>query len=233
MRILDRYQHSFLLPADYGYWDQKQHARHQMANIAPVINHLLQRPTVKVCYDIGANVGYISWLMLSWGRRVFAWEPNPAMLHYLKHNAPGIEQLIMAAVSNHNGTARFTHNTDLRSQGAAVDPLGSVVVQCRRLDSYDNLPPPDIIKIDVEGHEPEALEGMARVLGEHHPWIIVEDKSHRQRIHQHLHGCGYRCHTQWLKDSVWHHATRPIDHPPYKWQGFLDGQLAPRDWPPF
>ena len=233
MRILYRYQHSFLLPQDYGHWDQDQRSRHIMGNIAPVINHLVQQPGVEVCYDIGANVGFVSWLMLSWGRRVFAWEPNPAMLPYLNHNAPGITELLTHAVSNHDGTAQFTHCTDQRSQAAALDPQAPHQVQCRRLDSYDHLPPPDLVKIDVEGHELAALQGMARVLSEQHPWIVVEDKWHRESMHQYLQQQGYLCHTQWKNDSVWHHVKRPIQHPPYHWQGFMDGLSAPSHWPAY
>ena len=122
MPMLHRYKNDFLLPENYGHWDQQQNPWNVTDNIAPVINHLVQQPGIKVCYDIGANVGYVSWLMLQWRQRVIAWEPNPAMLPYLNHNAPGIEQLNMAAVSNHNGTAQFTHCTDEESQGAALDP---------------------------------------------------------------------------------------------------------------
>jgi FkbM family methyltransferase len=202
-----------------------------MGNIAPVINHLVQQPGVEVCYDIGANVGFVSWLMLSWGRRVFAWEPNPAMLPYLNHNAPGITELSTDAVSNHDGTAQFTHCTDQRSQAAALDPQGPHQVQCRRLDSYDHLPSPDLVKIDIEGHEVAALEGMHTVLRLHHPWVVIEDKTHRVAIHDHLTQQGYRLHTQWQKDSVWHHPARRIDHAPYRWVAFLDGRSAPNHWP--
>ena len=231
MPTQDRYQHSFLLPQDYGYWDQDQRSRHSMGNIAPVINQLLQQPTVQVCYDIGANVGYVSWLMLYWGRTVYAWEPNPAMLPYLNHNAPGITELFTHAVSDHNVSGQFTHCTDTLSQSAALDPAGPHTVTCRRLDSYDHLPPPDLIKIDIEGHELQALGGMQSVLDLHHPWLVIEDKTHRVAMHDHLTQQGYRLHTQWRKDSVWHHPARPIDHAPYRWLGFLDGRSAPDHWP--
>jgi len=231
MRILDRYQHSFLLPQDYGHWDQDQRSNHIMGNIAPVINDLVQQPGVEVCYDIGANVGFVSWLMLSWLRQVYAWEPNPAMLPYLNHNAPGITELLTHAVSNRDGTALFTHCTDQRSQAAALDPQAPHQVQCRRLDSYDHLPPPDLIKIDVEGHECAALQGMSHTLSLHRPWLVVEDKWDRQRIHDQLRLQGFQLHTQWQKDSVWHHGSRPIPRPRYQWQGFVPGHSAPRDWP--
>jgi FkbM family methyltransferase len=50
---------------------------------------------------------------------------------------------------------------------------GAQSIECVRLDQ-EELPEPDIIKIDVEGHEPAVLRGLAGVLGARDPIIVLQ-----------------------------------------------------------
>ena len=59
-----------------------------------------------------------------------------------------------------------------------LSPEGEIVVPSTTLDccmyGEEPLPPPDVIKIDVEGAEFEVLEGATRALTEFHPTIFLE-----------------------------------------------------------
>ena len=58
---------------------------------------------------------------------------------------------------------------------------GPIVAYCR-LDGMD-LPPPDFVKIDVEGHEAAAFEGMRHTLEKHKPMIVFENWAERGAPH--------------------------------------------------
>lgn len=66
----------------------------------------------------------------------------------------------------------------------------------KRLDSFivqENLDRVDLMKIDVEGHEPEVLEGMGACLARMRPSILIEIESDRAaiRINQLVRGLDY------------------------------------------
>ncbi len=51
----------------------------------------------------------------------------------------------------------------------------TVRVDVRRLDDLE-LPPPDVVKIDVEDHEGEVIEGARRVFAASRPVVIFENR---------------------------------------------------------
>jgi len=55
------------------------------------------------------------------------------------------------------------------------------LVRVRRLDDL-GLPPPDLIKIDVEGHEAGVLAGAKGTLVRHQPLVIVESWYQPERV---------------------------------------------------
>jgi len=54
------------------------------------------------------------------------------------------------------------------------------------------LPPPDVVKIDVEGAEIAVLEGMAGTLAEHRPAVICELHDTHREFAEHMASAGYR-----------------------------------------
>ncbi|MEM7396601.1 MAG: FkbM family methyltransferase, partial [Verrucomicrobiota bacterium] len=57
-----------------------------------------------------------------------------------------------------------------------------IEMQARTLDEMvEELPPPDVMKVDVEGAEHPVLEGGKKFLTQHHPPIIIE--FNRESIH--------------------------------------------------
>lgn len=149
------------------------------------------------CWDIGANIGYHSLALANQGAQVAAFEPgkaNLARLELHRQRNPEIAQRIKVfpvAVADHDGTVSFRESSDMTgaSSGShlseAIPPLGAAayagfverVVSAVTLDSLvtkQGEPPPDIIKIDVEGAEHLVLKGGMQMLAQHKPLLLVE-----------------------------------------------------------
>lgn len=142
-----------------------------------------------VVFDVGAHVGYhtLRFARLA-GRRgkVFAFEPHPENFQLLRRNVarrvlPQVT-LVPEAVSDAPGRAAF-HETPLsmgHSLWALKEHAGTVEVARNSLDGFaaaHGIERADLVKIDVEGGEPEVLEGM-RTLSARSPdlALIVEFK---------------------------------------------------------
>jgi hypothetical protein len=75
--------------------------------------------------------------------------------------------------------------------------LATLVVETRRLDDL-SLAPVAFVKIDVEGHEFEVLEGATETLGRDTPSVLVEvEERHRHgavaQVKDLMHGLDYDC----------------------------------------
>jgi FkbM family methyltransferase len=125
----------------------------------------------KVVWDIGANIGDHARQYLDWGMTVVAVEPNPVAFKCLAHNCPEATCLDLAAASS-DGVLRFD---PLANVGASrIAENGAVTVEARALDHVAGLPDPDFVKIDVEGWEVDALNGMLATLTRCKPVIYIE-----------------------------------------------------------
>lgn len=151
--------------------------------------HALVKPG-QCAYDVGANIGVYSKLLAGLtgpDGRVVAFEPVPETFDLLVHNlrALGLANVRgeKVALSDSDHTASMSipsypgggENLYEASLSAASDnALRNVKVECRRLDGYGDLPPPDFIKIDVEGHEAAMLEGARACLESSRPVLMIE-----------------------------------------------------------
>lgn len=136
--------------------------------------------------DIGANLGY--YVMIEADAvgpegRIYAVEPEPRNLELLKKNVAlndweGIVQADWGAVSDRKGTAvlHVAEQSNLHtltrtpSMKGYVNFAEEVEVPTFTLDEYArekgiNPADIDIIRMDIEGHEAVALEGMSEILG--------------------------------------------------------------------
>ena len=125
---------------------------------------------VSVVWDVGANIGDHTRFYLDEGKRVVAIEPNPEAFECLRHNCPEALCLNIAA-SLHTQNLPFAHSDNVGASRIHRD--GKLSVAARSLDSLD-LPPPDFIKLDIEGWEFFALQGMRITLERYRPMIFVE-----------------------------------------------------------
>ncbi|MDO8752172.1 MAG: FkbM family methyltransferase, partial [Candidatus Wolfebacteria bacterium] len=121
----------------------------------------------KVAYDLGAEMGYYSLAfmrLMGEGGKVYAFEANkervmkfPELVR--RNNAEGKMMVIEAYVTN-------TDNTNLHG-----------VPNRMSLDSFvykEGNPSLDVIKMDIEGEELNALQGAERTLKEYRPKLILE-----------------------------------------------------------
>ena len=143
-----------------------------------------------IAYDIGANIGYTTLACahaVGATGRVYAFEPLPdntrrIVEHVALNGFQEIVQLVPCAVSDHEGLERFeVHYSHLQGRIAApsqVDNRGEQIdVPSISLDDFvygHGNPPPDMIKIDIEGGATKAFPGMVRVLEAKRPIIFVE-----------------------------------------------------------
>lgn len=130
--------------------------------------HLENARTV---WDCGANIGDHSRQYADWGFTVVAVEPNPLVFACLTHNVPEAIAINAAASDSTIGPLRFLR---LENVGASrIHPDGDILVNAVILDD-ENLPDPQLLKCDVEGHELRALKGMERTIRRCKPLIYCE-----------------------------------------------------------
>jgi len=143
-----------------------------------------------VIFDIGANTGVYSLIAKSLNpeARVFAFEPMQRVYKKLvlnnSLNAYDIT-CFECGISNTNGTAivydtptehiySVTVNKNLNAPSAEVIPTE---IEIKRLDTIIEelgIEKIDLLKIDVETHEPEVLEGLGKYLTKYQPTILIE-----------------------------------------------------------
>jgi FkbM family methyltransferase len=149
------------------------------------------------CFDVGANVGFFTLIaarLVGRRGRVVAFEPGPDNLQVLRQNlaANAATQVTVSAsaVSNTDGSGRlrladYSGGHSL-APPQATEASGVIAVDTVTLDAFvrdHDIGAPDVVKIDVEGAEPAVLEGMATLLDEHRPVLVVEIDAASQAEH--------------------------------------------------
>jgi FkbM family methyltransferase len=151
-------------------------------HVTRVITGLLKPGDVFL--DLGGNVGYFSMLashLVKTNGKVLTFEPNPQNLQLIYasilHNKAQNIVVYPYAVSDSETILRFT---TVGSNGGVVTKHSSdqnhyLLVQSVILDKIlGNEPKIDLLKMDIEAHEPSALRGMANLIEIHKPKIITE-----------------------------------------------------------
>jgi FkbM family methyltransferase len=158
-----------------------------------VISEILRLPQMrKIAYDVGAHVGYITLALahgIKNGGKVFAFEPEPANVQFLgklvtMNKLEKRVTLIPLALADKKGQHKFAiwRSPSMHQLQSAIDGQDSALCQMIQVEGstidsfvfdYEN-PPPDLIKIDVEGAEALVLKGALRTLGVCSPNIIIE-----------------------------------------------------------
>lgn len=142
-----------------------------------------------VFYDLGAGVGFFTVL----GARrvgpeghVVAFEPLTANVDALAHNVAmnGFTNVsvVRKAVGRSSGSgvlevARFSVQGRLNPNELRPDSRGTVPVEVISVDQAVQetpLPPPTLVKLDIEGSELEAIDGMRRTMERFRPTVICE-----------------------------------------------------------
>jgi FkbM family methyltransferase len=146
----------------------------------------------QVMFDLGANVGFYTLIgsrMVGDGGRVIAFEPARRNLPYLHrhlalNNIKNCE-VIEAAVSSKEETVFFDVSTlpvsGHISQNREQPGYEVLTVVLDDLVNAGKIPPPDVIKCDIEGAEYEALIGTRQTLRKYRPTIVLA--THGAEVH--------------------------------------------------
>jgi FkbM family methyltransferase len=135
-----------------------------------------------VFYDIGSNWGHFSLYAAScaaYHGAIHAFEPNPATFCDLCGiiDQSGLGKRIIphnVGLSETTSAGHIWVPDGVRSGRATVSTGGKgTEISLARLDDLE-VRPPNVIKMDVENHEYEALRGASRILTAHRPLLIFE-----------------------------------------------------------
>jgi FkbM family methyltransferase len=142
----------------------------------------------KIIFDVGANIGNHTRVFSRISRGVFSFEPNPFTFEILKVNSISLNNVqlfnygasdkdckLKARVPSFNLGGASVENDRYGKDGISKDEME---FDLRAFDGIKELDVNGIgfIKIDVEGHELQAIEGMKNILREHSPIIALEQE---------------------------------------------------------
>jgi len=172
-----------------------------------------------VVYDVGANIGMISCLVAASGRErgvvVHSIEPEDRNAAALRRNsqlnALTNLQVHELALGDESGTAELHVSGEAGEGTHSIIEGGSpdshpITIQIASGEDFmgRDAPPPDVVKIDVEGFEMSVLKGLAPALDagtvrdlfiEIHPTLLEQVGSSAEELRAWLRERGYR--------SVW------------------------------
>lgn len=132
------------------------------------------------CLDVGANVGLYTYRFAQLFREVEAFEPIPRCAQIIAASKLRNVRVHDLALSSRSGHASLSipatggpEATALASLSNQFSGAESLVVDLRTLDSFE-FTEVDLIKIDVEGHEIQVLEGGLDTIKRELPTLLVE-----------------------------------------------------------
>lgn len=146
----------------------------------------------EVAYDLGAHVGFMSLVMarcLPREGEVHAFEPSPAEVEKLRELVACNEledRLHVHEIAVCDTVGKLTFNIGVGSTTGILDKVSkprhrenrnALEVEATTLDEFVNredVRPPDVIKVDVEGAEATVMKGATKVLSKVRPKILVE-----------------------------------------------------------
>lgn len=189
----------------------------------------LKRALSEICpgdvfFDIGSCVGLYAIHAALFGAKVVAFEPAPGYRERLIRNIKlnKLEQEIYVidwAVSNREKKVNlYTDGVDGNSPSLSlVGDRGVVSVNSNTIDNAvfgGKLPKPDLIKLDIEGAEILALQGMEKVLSsqtaprylfiEFHPVFLEGYNSSVEECKTLIHAYGYTQESEEIRDDQIH-----------------------------
>lgn len=132
-----------------------------------------------IVWDVGANVGTYSVHLAKQAEHVIAFEPVAGNYRRLlenleENNVRGDVMVCAAAISDRNDLVPFWVKEQERGEGTHKIDRDRSTIQLPAYRGDDlNIPSPDVIKIDVEGHEQAVLDGMPQRLQSAN-YVIVE-----------------------------------------------------------
>lgn len=177
----------------------------------------LVRPGM-ICFDIGSHRGFMAGVMAANGAgRAVCFEPNPENARTIRDMAslnPAMRiEVLPYAVGAENGRGSFEvmPESSMGKLSAStfqreVTGTSRIDVEIRTIDGLvesEEVPPPGLVKIDIEGAEMDALRGAERVIVKSRPIMLIEVHSYQLLVQ-----CG-----EWLRERRYRVKAlqRPIE----------------------
>lgn len=155
----------------------------------------------QVAYDVGAHVGYMALLLASAvgsSGHVVAYEPDPESFAFLTRNIDlnEVSEYVEArclALGRSAGRGRLQREEQSALTRVEGADDGSIDVSTLDAEVYERTtPPPDLLLLDIEGMEEDALRGGRRLLTERSPLVIAEHHGRRDALVTLLSPLGYQ-----------------------------------------
>lgn len=163
--------------------------------------HLLDKKKDEGCFlDVGANIGIYTWEVRNYSpnRKIIAFEPDPnnfdLLQMTLQHSDLKNINILPLGLSSVSIKATFLQD-DLTSATGTLETENKpwveqylngsakkIFVNTTTIDEVITNPPtPSFVKIDVEGHELEVLQGAKKILNQEKPVLLVESFPPKQK----------------------------------------------------
>ena len=158
----------------------------------------------RTCVQAGGYIGFWPLRLAAAFERVLTFEVMEGCLEACRRNCaalPNIEVsgLGLGAVDGETLPIRPSASAG----GWRVHPEGQLVAQMTTIDTMA-LTDCDLIVLDIEGHEIEALKGAAETIARCKPVIHVEERGENLKaLPAYLRGLGYRQHVRIHADTVY------------------------------
>jgi len=179
---------------------KRKYFRHE-----PEVSSLLATLHGRVFVDIGANVGYYSFLLRDNFDRIIAVEPHPRNVQLMQKSKEKYRyrkvSVLPKAVSNENGETKLylgSHrggHSLLQSDRVTQKPNQNyITVQAATLDfllrTYSNV---DLVKVDVEGAEWKVLGGAKDAMNKINAWLIeIHDLTRKKELEDLMRSFNYK-----------------------------------------
>jgi FkbM family methyltransferase len=160
-------------------------------------HHVLAGLKPQTFWDVGANIGFYSWIVRQADSitQVVMFEPDPVnyslISRTLSINSLSDCRAMNVAMAEQDGHATFLVDRVSGATGSleSTSDCGNPhslhhaygmreTISCRTVTMdkmiAEGMTPPDLIKMDVEGAEHLVLSGGQKLLREHHPTMVIE-----------------------------------------------------------
>lgn len=173
----------------------------------PKISKFLHEGKGDLFVDVGACYGRITLLVAGNYKRVLAIEPDPRNVKTLSANvtyshAKNIT-ILPIAISDKDGIGMLYMNDDAGWSGVvtATDGVtGDIPIKTCTIASLLGNEKVDIIKVDVQGHEWQLLEGAVPVIGNIKSWLVeLHNLKRKNELESWFTGFGYSA--CWLEND--------------------------------
>lgn len=177
--------------------------------------------------DVGASFGYYTTLaatLVGKAGKVFAFEPSPIASAVIEEALKEAHNVVLtkAAVGKAKGsvslflpTTRHLHSPSILKSDPSFVPIEVPVIALNQFEPLQNVAKIKLIKMDVEGYEPDVLDGMEslikanrveNVICEFNSWWLKRNSTTSRQLLDRFRGFGYQIRMQTRLNTLKSHG---------------------------